>query len=84
LALKRALARNISLESLNLSNTQLDPPTTIALAEILPENVGLSSLDLTRNPSIDIAGLLALSLSIKMNHTLTFLDINIPVSLDFI
>lgn len=27
-----------------------------------------------------MAGILALAISIKMNHTLTFLDINIPVS----
>jgi hypothetical protein len=52
----------------------------IALAECLPENNSLVRLDLSRNPKIDIAGLLAISVSIRMNHTITFIDINIPVS----
>ncbi|KAI8978434.1 hypothetical protein BDB01DRAFT_799847 [Pilobolus umbonatus] len=80
LALKTALSYNTRLESLNLSETQLDSSATIALAEALPENRTLSRLDLSNNPKIDIAGVLALSISIKMNHTLTFLDINIPFS----
>ncbi|KAL0143139.1 hypothetical protein V8B55DRAFT_1474661 [Mucor lusitanicus] len=78
LALKNALARNTCLQSLNLSETQLDSSTTIALAEALPENASLCRLDLSKNPHIDMAGILALAISIKMNHTLTFLDINIP------
>ncbi|GAN04490.1 hypothetical protein MAM1_0065d03950 [Mucor ambiguus] len=78
LALKNALARNTSLQSLNLSETQLDSSTAIALAEALPENASLCRLDLSKNPHIDMAGILALAISIKMNHTLTFLDINIP------
>ncbi|KAI7899019.1 uncharacterized protein BX663DRAFT_522862 [Cokeromyces recurvatus] len=78
-ALKSALLmHNSSLESLNLSATQLESSSVIALAEVLPENTVLTRLDLSKNPKIDIAGLLALSISIKMNHTLTFLDINIP------
>lgn len=80
LELKTAIARNRGLQSLNLSETQLDSAATIALAEALSENTCLSRLDLSRNPQIDMAGILALSISIKMNHTLTFLDINIPVS----
>jgi hypothetical protein len=67
------------LQSLNLSETQLDSSTAIALAEALPENASLSRLDLSKNPHIEMAGVLALAISIKMNHTLTFLDINIPV-----
>ncbi|RCI00768.1 hypothetical protein CU097_012597 [Rhizopus azygosporus] len=78
LELKTAIARNRGLQSLNLSETQLDSAATIALAEALSENTCLSRLDLSRNPQIDMAGILALSISIKMNHTLTFLDINIP------
>lgn len=78
--MKAALSRNSNIESLNLSETQLDSGAVIALAEALPENMSLTRLDLSKNPMIDTAGVLALSISIKMNHTLTFLDINIPVS----
>ncbi|KAL7309814.1 hypothetical protein PS15m_010653 [Mucor circinelloides] len=78
LALKDALTRNSCLQSLNLSETQLSSSTAIALAEALPENASLCRLDLSKNPHIDMAGILALAISIKMNHTLTFLDINIP------
>ncbi|CEP15772.1 hypothetical protein [Parasitella parasitica] len=78
LALKNALTRNSSLQSLNLSETRLGSSTAIALAEALPENTALCRLDLSKNPGIDMAGILALAISIKMNNTLTFLDINIP------
>ncbi|KAG1449913.1 hypothetical protein G6F56_008502 [Rhizopus delemar] len=78
LDLKNTIARNCSLQSLNLSETDLDSAATIALAEALTENIYLGRLDLSNNPQIDMAGVLALSLSIKMNHTLEFLDINIP------
>ncbi|KAI7876183.1 RNI-like protein [Lichtheimia hyalospora FSU 10163] len=78
LSMKTALAKNHFLHELNLAGTGLDSSAAITLAECLPENSTLSRLDLTRNPHIDMAGVLALSISIKMNHTLTFLDINIP------
>lgn len=51
----------------------------IALAECLPENSSLVRLDLSRNPQIQIAGLMAISVSIRMNNNITFIDINIPV-----
>lgn len=44
----------------------------------MPENTSLVRLDLSKNPRIDIGGLMALSVSIRMNHTITFIDINIP------
>jgi hypothetical protein len=50
------------------------------LAESLPENNSLVRLDLSRNPLIQIAGLMAISVSIRMNSNITFIDINIPVS----
>lgn len=78
--MKHAIARNVCLESLNLSETDLDSAATIAIAEALTENIYLNRLDLSKNPQIDMAGILALSISVKMNHTLEFLDINIPVS----
>lgn len=52
----------------------------IALAECLSENRSIVRLDLSRNPKIQLAGLLAISASMKMNQTITFIDINIPVS----
>ncbi|RUS24352.1 hypothetical protein BC938DRAFT_473720 [Jimgerdemannia flammicorona] len=55
------------------------PSGAIALAECLPENKALVRLDLSSNPGIDIAGVMALSVSIKMNHTLIYLDVNVPV-----
>lgn len=63
-----------------MADVGLSTEAAIALAECLPENSSLVRLDLSRNPNIQIAGLLALSVSIKMNHTITFIDINIPVS----
>ncbi|KAI7860953.1 hypothetical protein BDC45DRAFT_493176 [Circinella umbellata] len=77
-SIKTALSRNHFLRELNLAGTELDSSSAIALAECLPENSTLARLDLSRNPQITMAGVLALAISIKMNHTLTFLDINIP------
>lgn len=48
------------------------------MAECLPENQSLLRLDLSRNTDIDLAGLMALSASMRINQTLTFLDVNIP------
>ncbi|CAO3641358.1 unnamed protein product [Cunninghamella blakesleeana] len=77
-ALKTALLRNDTLQELKLVNTDLDATATITLAEVLPMNTTLNRLDLSENPSISLAGILALSISIKMNSALTFLDISIP------
>ncbi|KAG1106640.1 hypothetical protein G6F42_016673 [Rhizopus arrhizus] len=79
-SIRQALNVNRSLKDLCLADTGLSTEAAIALAECLPENHSLVRLDLSRNPNIQIAGLLALSVSIKMNHTITFIDINIPVS----
>lgn len=78
-SIKTTLSKNHFLQELNLAETSIDSSAAIALAECLPENSTLARLDLSRNPHITMAGVLALSISIKMNHTLTFLDINIPV-----
>ena len=53
----------------------------VYLAECLPENRALRRLDLTQNMGIDLAGLMALSASVRLNDTLTYVDINIPVSI---
>jgi hypothetical protein len=36
-------------------------------------------LDLTANPDIDLAGVMALAVSIKMNHSVCVLDVNVQV-----
>ncbi|KAK4517589.1 uncharacterized protein ATC70_000929 [Mucor velutinosus] len=77
-SIRQALNVNRSLKDLCLADTGLSTEAAIALAECLPENNSLVRLDLSRNPNVQIAGLLALSVSIKLNHTITFIDINIP------
>lgn len=47
--------------------------------QLLPDTTSLIHLDLTDN-FIDIAGVLALSVAVRMNQTLRCLDLNIPVS----
>lgn len=79
-SIRQALNVNRSLKDLRLADTGLGTEAAIALAECLPENNSIIRLDLSRNPKIDIAGLLGISVSIRMNHTITFIDINIPVS----
>ncbi|KAI8373024.1 uncharacterized protein BYT42DRAFT_616214 [Radiomyces spectabilis] len=76
--LKTALACNRFLSNLILADTGMDSAAAIAVAESLPENMTLSRLDLSTNVNISMAGILALSISVKMNQTLTFLDISIP------
>ena len=56
---------------------------TIALAEFLPETTKLTHLDLTDNPNMGTAGIMALAASIKMNHSVCRLDIKIPVCQNF-
>ncbi|KAG2229426.1 hypothetical protein INT48_004937 [Thamnidium elegans] len=76
--IRQALNINRSLKDLRLTDTDIGTEAAIALAECLPENNSLVRLDLSRNPQIKIAGLMAISVSIRMNHTITFIDINIP------
>ncbi|KAG0152500.1 hypothetical protein CROQUDRAFT_35490 [Cronartium quercuum f. sp. fusiforme G11] len=78
LALRTTCAINTTLKRLFLSQTDLSSEGAIALAEFVPEMRSLIHLDLTENHSIDIAGVMALAVSVKMNTTLRCLDINIP------
>ncbi|KAF7731236.1 hypothetical protein EC973_000652 [Apophysomyces ossiformis] len=78
MTVRQALYINRSLKELRLAATGLASEAAIGLAECLPENKSMVRLDLSKNPSLDLAGLLALSASIKINYTLTFLDVNIP------
>ena len=78
--LRTAFTLNSNLKRLFLNDTDLPPEGAIALAEFLPEAKSLIHLDLTENFDIDIAGVMALAVSLKMNKSLRCLDINIPVS----
>ncbi|KAG8951134.1 hypothetical protein FRC04_006793 [Tulasnella sp. 424] len=76
-SIRTAFTINTSLKRLFLSNTNLTSPGAIALAEFLPEARHLLHLDLTANP-LDIAGVMALSVGLKMNETIRCLDVNVP------
>ncbi|CAJ0903099.1 14418_t:CDS:2, partial [Entrophospora sp. SA101] len=77
ISLRNSLSVNDSLKKLILSDVNLMTEGAIALAEYLPETRTLTHLDLTSNPGIDIAGLMSLAVSIKMNHSVRVLDVNV-------
>ncbi|KAG9016261.1 hypothetical protein FRB90_003583 [Tulasnella sp. 427] len=76
-SIRTAFTINTSLKRLFLSNTNLTSPGAIALAEFLPEAKHLLHLDLTAN-ALDIAGVMAVSVGLKMNETIRCLDVNVP------
>merc|ERR1711939_216583 len=78
MALRSALTINRSLKRLFLNGCDLTSQGAIALAEFLPEAASLIHLDLTDNHEIDIAGVMALSVAVKMNTSLRCLDLNMP------
>ncbi|OZJ02233.1 hypothetical protein BZG36_04550 [Bifiguratus adelaidae] len=75
--LKSALLYNSSLAELRLMENDLTSEVAVTLAETLPDNVTLSRLDLSANPKIDLAGLIALAVSVKMNRTMVYLNVDI-------
>ncbi|GAA6044301.1 hypothetical protein JCM8097_006756 [Rhodosporidiobolus ruineniae] len=77
LALRSALMITPSLKRLFLNATQFTSEGAIALAEFLPELRALHHLDLTDN-AIDISGVLALAVSLKLNSSIRCLDVQIP------
>ncbi|WVQ77942.1 hypothetical protein IAT38_000022 [Cryptococcus sp. DSM 104549] len=77
-ALRTAFTVNTSLKRLFLSDTGLGTEGAIALAEFLPETKSLLHLDLTANPAIDTAGILAISVGLKANKLIRCLDVSIP------
>ncbi|KAM0789324.1 hypothetical protein ACM66B_000160 [Microbotryomycetes sp. NB124-2] len=77
-ALRTAIMIHPDLKRIFLNSTDMTSEGAISLAEFLPEAKSLIHLDLTGNFEIDIAGVLALSVSVKMNHTIRCLDLNIP------
>ncbi|VIO99218.1 Leucine Rich Repeat family protein [Brugia malayi] len=78
--LKPALQKNCSLQRLGLQATNLDCQSAIVLAECLADNKVMIRLDLRDNPHIGSAGLLALHLAMKMNTSLTVLNLDISVA----
>lgn len=78
LELRTTCTINNSIKRIFLSQTELGSQGSIAIAEFLPEMKSLIHLDLTENHEIDIAGVMALAVSVKMNTSLRCLDINIP------
>ncbi|KAI9597190.1 hypothetical protein BDF19DRAFT_412178 [Syncephalis fuscata] len=75
--LRASLTFNNTLHTLLLANTDMRSEGAIALAEFLPETQTLRRLDLSDNPEIDIAGVMALSVSVRMNKSLQYLDVNV-------
>ncbi|RIA86450.1 hypothetical protein C1645_740841 [Glomus cerebriforme] len=82
IALRNGLPLNTTLKGLFLSNANLSTEGAIAIAEYLPETNSLIHLDLSANPDIDIAGIMALAVSIKMNHSVCVLDVNVQPNND--
>lgn len=76
--LRQAFALNSNLKRLFLNDTDLSSEGAIALAEFLPEARSLIHLDLTENFEIEIAGVMALAVSVRLNKSLRCLDLNIP------
>jgi protein phosphatase 1 regulatory subunit 37 len=66
------------LKRLFLSDTGLTTDGAISLAEFLPETKSLLHLDLTSNPLVETAGILALSVGLKSNTLIRCLDLSIP------
>jgi protein phosphatase 1 regulatory subunit 37 len=66
------------LKRLFLSDTQLTTEGAIALAEFLPESKTLLHFDLTENPLVETAGIMALAVGLKANTLLRCLDLSIP------
>lgn len=76
-SVRTAFTINTSLKRLFLSNTGLNSSGAIALAEFLPDARSLLHLDLTQN-TLDLAGVMALSVGLKMNEVVRCVDVNVP------
>ncbi|BEI92903.1 uncharacterized protein CcaverHIS019_0505310 [Cutaneotrichosporon cavernicola] len=77
-ALRASFTLNSSLKRLFLQDTGLTTEGAIDLAEFIPENHSLLHLDVTANPAIGTAGLLALASGLKSNNVVRCLDVSIP------
>ncbi len=72
------LTVNSTLKRLFLSSTGLTTEGAIALAEVVPDCRGIIHLDLTNNPNIELAGMMAISAALRSNKTMRCLDLTIP------
>ncbi|ORY32099.1 hypothetical protein BCR39DRAFT_524149 [Naematelia encephala] len=77
-ALRTTFTVNTSLKRLFLSDTGLTTEGAISLAEFLPETKSILHLDLTANPAVETAGILAISVGLKSNQLIRCLDISVP------
>ncbi|KAK8870050.1 hypothetical protein IAR55_000620 [Kwoniella newhampshirensis] len=77
-ALRTTFTVNTSLKRLFLSDTGLTTDGAISLAEFLPESKSLLHLDVTSNPAVETAGILAISVGLKSNSLIRCLDVSIP------
>ena len=75
-SLRTAFTLNTALKRLFLSNTSLTSAAAITLAEFSPESTGLLHLDSKQN-TLDLAGVMALSNGLKANEIMRCLDLNI-------
>ncbi|KAJ2890073.1 hypothetical protein IWW38_004331, partial [Coemansia aciculifera] len=75
--LTQVLAQNKTLKGLFMSASGMTSEGAITLAECLPELQSLERLDVSENPGIDVAGLMALSASIKLNKSLICVEVTL-------
>ncbi|KAJ1738482.1 hypothetical protein LPJ68_005519 [Coemansia sp. RSA 1086] len=75
--LSQVIGQNQTLRGLFMSATAMTSEGAIALAECLPDLHNLERLDVSENPGIDVAGLMALSASIKLNKSLICVEITV-------
>ncbi|KAK0410981.1 hypothetical protein QR680_005416 [Steinernema hermaphroditum] len=81
-ALKPALqSGRCMLQRLGLQHTKLNCQSAIVLAECIADNDVLVRIDLRENEGIASAGLLALHLAMKMNTSITSLDLDASCTL---
>ncbi|KAJ2746153.1 hypothetical protein GGI20_001576 [Coemansia sp. BCRC 34301] len=75
--LTQVLTQNRTLRGLFMSASGMTSEGAITLAECLPELHSLERLDVSENPGIDVAGLMALSASIKLNKSLICVEVTV-------
>ncbi|KAJ1730710.1 hypothetical protein LPJ61_002874, partial [Coemansia biformis] len=71
-----------ALRGLLMAETGMTSEGAIMLAECLPDLHCLERLDVSENPAIDVAGLMALSASIKLSKSLVCVEITIDTGDD--
>ncbi|KAJ2771997.1 hypothetical protein IWQ56_001565 [Coemansia nantahalensis] len=71
-----------ALRALLLAATGMTSEGAIMLAECLPDLHRLERLDVSENPAIDVAGLMALSASIKLSRSLVCVEISVDTGDD--